>query len=134
MTKKSSDYDVGYGKTPTHTRFKPGQSGNKKGRPKGSKNLKTDLKDELNQTISVLMDGKKVKMTKQKAFVKNIVALALKQNHKAMTILLNMYTKFLIEEEAGESDETLSKTEQEILDEFIASVIAEHKAEEKSDE
>ena len=29
-----SDYDVGFGKPPKETRFKPGQSGNPRGRPK----------------------------------------------------------------------------------------------------
>ena len=31
---KSEAYEVGYGKPPKHSQFKPGQSGNKKGRPK----------------------------------------------------------------------------------------------------
>jgi hypothetical protein len=39
----SGDYQVGYGKPPKHTQFKPGKSGNPQGRPKGTKNLKTDL-------------------------------------------------------------------------------------------
>ena len=43
----SSDYEVGYGKPPEHTRFQPGRSGNPRGRPKGTKNLKTDLVEEL---------------------------------------------------------------------------------------
>ena len=30
-------YEVGYGKPPAGTRFKPGQSGNPAGRPKGSR-------------------------------------------------------------------------------------------------
>jgi hypothetical protein len=34
----SGDYDVGYAKPPRNTRFKPGQSGNPRGRPKGAKN------------------------------------------------------------------------------------------------
>lgn len=33
----ASDYEVGYGKPPQQTRFKPGQSGNPRGRPKGAK-------------------------------------------------------------------------------------------------
>ncbi len=33
---------VGYCKPPKRTRFQPGQSGNPRGRPKGTKNLKTD--------------------------------------------------------------------------------------------
>jgi hypothetical protein len=31
---RQSTYDVGYGKPPADTSFKPGQSGNPKGRPK----------------------------------------------------------------------------------------------------
>ena len=42
----SDDYEVGYKKPPIHTRFKPGVSGNPKGRPKGTKNLATDLAEE----------------------------------------------------------------------------------------
>jgi hypothetical protein len=34
----AASYDVGFGKPPLHSRFKPGQSGNPKGRPKGSRN------------------------------------------------------------------------------------------------
>ena len=35
MSGDGADYEVGYGKPPKHTRFKKGQSGNPKGRPKG---------------------------------------------------------------------------------------------------
>lgn len=42
----SANYDVGYGKPPKDTRFKPGQSGNPKGRPKGSKNKRPGLHEE----------------------------------------------------------------------------------------
>ena len=34
MSKDSADYDIGYGKPPEDTRFKKGQSGNPRGRPK----------------------------------------------------------------------------------------------------
>ena len=45
---ESSDDDVGYGKPPRSRRFKPGQSGNPKGRPKGAKNRDTILRELLN--------------------------------------------------------------------------------------
>ena len=34
----SDDYEVGYGKPPKSRQWKPGQSGNPKGRPKGARN------------------------------------------------------------------------------------------------
>ena len=43
-----SDYEVGYGKPPKHTRFKPGQSGNPLGRPNGTKSAASRL-PEMNE-------------------------------------------------------------------------------------
>lgn len=44
-------YEVGYGKPPKATRFKPGQSGNPKGRPKGSKNMRPGMHEERMKEI-----------------------------------------------------------------------------------
>ena len=41
----TANYPVGYGKPPLQSRFKAGTSGNARGRPKGSKNLKTLVKE-----------------------------------------------------------------------------------------
>jgi hypothetical protein len=38
---------VGYGQPPVASRFKPGTSGNPKGRPRGAKNLKTLVKEAM---------------------------------------------------------------------------------------
>src|SRR5207237_10936888 len=46
MTKPAG---VGYRTPPKVTRWKPGQSGNPKGRPRGSLNLATDLSAELGE-------------------------------------------------------------------------------------
>ena len=52
------NYEVGYGKPPKHTRFKPGQSGNPKGRKPGSKNVMTLLEQTLFDTVKVRENGK----------------------------------------------------------------------------
>ena len=49
-----SAYAVGYGKPPRHSRFEPGQSGNPRGRPPGSKNLSSLLKKALDEPVIVV--------------------------------------------------------------------------------
>ena len=52
------DQDAGYGKPPRHSRFKKGQSGNPKGRPRGGRNFSTDLKATLEEPIRITHHGK----------------------------------------------------------------------------
>jgi hypothetical protein len=63
------DYEVGYGKPPRHTRFKKGQSGNPRGRPKESKNLATLLKEALNEHVIVAENGGRRKITMRESVI-----------------------------------------------------------------
>jgi hypothetical protein len=63
------DYETGFGKPPKKTRFRKGQSGNPKGRPKGARNFKSDVLDALSQPISVTENGKRKAITSQKALI-----------------------------------------------------------------
>lgn len=51
------DYEVGYGRPPEQHRFKRGQSGNPRGRPKGARGFKTMLEEELSGTVTVSSGG-----------------------------------------------------------------------------
>jgi Family of unknown function (DUF5681) len=51
-------YEVGYGKPPTHSQFRPGQSGNPAGRRKGVRNLKTDVMRMLRTPVKVTEGGR----------------------------------------------------------------------------
>lgn len=115
-----SDYEVGYAKPPQHTRFQAGRSGNSKGRPKGTKNLKTDLMEELAERISISEGGKPKKLSKQRALVKSLTAKAIKGDARALGILLNLIVKVLqVAEEAKESN-LIAESDIAILDNFIA--------------
>jgi hypothetical protein len=84
------DYEVGYGKPPLHTRFKKGQSGNPRGRPKGSKNLPTLLSEALNEPVVVAENGRRRKITMRQAIIKQLVKRSASADLRAMKILLDM--------------------------------------------
>jgi Family of unknown function (DUF5681) len=48
---------VGYGRPPTHSRFKSGQSGNLRGRPRGARGKKNILEEILQETHWVTENG-----------------------------------------------------------------------------
>ena len=53
-----TNYAVGYGKPPLTRRFKSGRSGNRRGRPRGSKNCKTIVREIANEMHPVTEDGR----------------------------------------------------------------------------
>lgn len=114
------EYEVGYGKPPKATQFKPGQSGNPKGRPKGSKNLVTDLSEELSEKIIVTEGGKQIKITKQRAMIKSLLAKALKGDGTAAGTLLKLIPSAEQADLASEQAEIMSKSDAEILAAFKA--------------
>ena len=67
------DHEVGYRKPPRHTRFTKGQSGNPRGRPPGTKNLKTLLSDALKEFVIVSENGRRRKITKREAIITQLV-------------------------------------------------------------
>ena len=83
-------YEVGYGKPPRHTRFRKGQSGNPRGRPRGSKNLKTLLSEALNEPVIVTEEGGRRKITKREAIITQLVNRSASADFRAIKILLDM--------------------------------------------
>lgn len=123
----SDEYEVGFRKPPKNAQFKPGKSGNPKGRPKGTKNLATDLSEELAEKIIVNEGGRQLKISKQRAMIKSLLAKALKGDTRAATVLL----KLLIEAEQATTKnavaEALTEDDQAILASFAERVLAKSK-------
>jgi hypothetical protein len=72
------DYEVGYGRPPKATRFKKGQSGNPKGRPKSSKAVATILEETFSRTISITENGKKQQISLLEAILRQLANGAVK--------------------------------------------------------
>lgn len=81
-------YTVGYRKTPEYTRFKPGQSGNPKGRPKGAKNLTTIVNNAIHEMVVINENGKRKSVSKLGVAVKQLVNKAAAGDLKALMQLL----------------------------------------------
>ena len=103
---KDADYQVGYGKPPIEKRFKPGKSGNPRGRPKGAKNkksripakneerLKSVLLEECYREIGIRDGEKLVKMPVIQAVVRNMALNAAKGNQRSQRMLTeNLHTR-----------------------------------------
>ncbi len=114
------DYEVGYGRPPKHGQFKKGQSGNPKGRKKGARGLKTDLKAELNERIAITENGKTRKLTKQRLLVKQLAAKALTGNVPAISKLTDLALALLgPDDEQVATRKSLSADDDAILRNFL---------------
>ena len=99
------DYRVGPGRPPKHTRFKPGQSGNPKGRPKGRTNLVAVLERELMRMVEVSENGQTKRVTKQAALARSIIHRGIKGDHKSAELVMRHLAQISEAETAPSSSE-----------------------------
>ena len=85
-----SAYAVGYGKPPRHSRFEPGQSGNPRRRPPGSKNLSSLLKKALDEPVIVVENNRRRRIAKREGIVTQFVNQSAKGDLKATQLLLSI--------------------------------------------
>jgi hypothetical protein len=111
-------YRIGYGNPPKRTQFKKGQSGNPRGRPKGRRNLATDLAAELGEHVTVREDGHPRRVSKQRALIKSLMAKALGGDVRASTAFLALYAR-VITEPAEEPNDPIETDELQILRRFV---------------
>jgi hypothetical protein len=113
----TSRYKIGYKNPPLHTRFKKGESGNPAGRPKYAKNLKTDLLEELRETLVVREGSRPRRVSKQRALIKSLIAKGIKGDSAAAARLLELCIRVfgVDDENSAEPVQALSKDEREVL-------------------
>ena len=118
-------YVVTRGKPPREHQFKKGQSGNPRGRPKGSQNFRTLLQRELDRQITATNNGREVRMTKREAMAKRLVGEALKGNLKALEAVLQHSGEAAASAQALPPMDTDPARETAILTAYIARLDAE---------
>jgi uncharacterized protein DUF5681 len=120
---ESDDTQSGYGKPPREHQFKPGKSGNPKGRPKGAKNESTILREILTRKIENRSGGRVRKISVLEGILLRITDDSLKGSIKSATFVLNRYAALV----SGElQPQDLGEDDQEVLEAFVRRRKARH--------
>ena len=86
---------VGYQRPPVNRQFKPGQSGNPRGRPKGSKNFPTMFAEAMSRPVTVRDKKGKIRtLSKQELMVEVMVNKAVAGDPKAFAAVVQFAEKF----------------------------------------
>lgn len=125
-----SAYDVGYGKPPTKSRFKPGQSGNPRGRPRRAKGLNTIVRETLGAKVAVRTAAGTSQISRIEAVLQKSLEKAMKGDARAQLALMNLWAKAVPDaiENAGtdvQREESLSAVDLAILEVYRASLMDE---------
>ena len=114
----SEEYEagaVGYKHPPREHQFRRGQSGNPSGRPKGARNFRSELREELSEVVTVRDGEREIRVSKQRALIKSLVAAAIDGNQRAAASVLAMCVRMLAD---GEDDDAIEGEDQEIVEAF----------------
>jgi hypothetical protein len=91
---------------PKHYQFKPGNSGNKKGRPKKTPTVLDLVEEELDNKHPISVGEKHIQVTLKRLLIKQLLRLAMKGNTKALFLALEMLDR-IQKTNAARYEETL---------------------------
>jgi hypothetical protein len=117
------NYLVGKGRPPLSTRWKPGQSGNPNGRPRGTKNMITNFRDALSRKIVIREGAKSREVTVREAIALNTTNLALKKGDTKLILFLLSLDPEITAESEREEIRWLAMTPKEAMEAYQRTLI-----------
>lgn len=118
---QNGDYEVGYGRPPTATQFKPGNNCNPRGRPKPKKTVGQLIDEAMNTRVRITVDAKTRIMTKQQVIVHNLINAAARGDRKAIHTLFGLSARYQNSMETTLNPSDLDANDRKIIEQFLTS-------------
>lgn len=109
------EYEVGYKRPPKTTRFRPGQSGNSRGRPKGSRNIRTELREVAHEMVTYREGDQIKRASKVRVVLMGLTNRALQGDSRAVSEFVGLALKFLDDDPEAPTENPLTEDEKEVL-------------------
>ena len=94
-TDDNGDFIIGKGRPPESGKFKKGDGRKRGRRPKGTNNLATDLRKELDRKVAVTVGGVATTVSRQRAIVMRLADNATKGQNSAIALTLDMQQRLV---------------------------------------
>ena len=120
MAKRKPPTDIGYGKPPAATQFKKGQSGNPKGRPKGSVGFSTLVQKLASERVTVQENGTRKRISKSEAAIKQLFNQASTGDQRSIKLVADLMNRQSAVPDATAPRFTLADADREVLTLLIA--------------
>lgn len=117
--KDGASFEVGYGRPPRQSQFKPGKSGNPRGRPKEAKTLDDVLRKRFFAKVAVRENGKSKTITVLEVIIGRLIKAAAEGDAKSIESALRLTLRLQTPGEAASKDEAgLQESDRLVLEEF----------------
>lgn len=122
---------IGYKNPPPETRFKSGQSGNPKGRPRGSLNIHTIVEKEGNAKVDIKEGDKRIRATKREVIIKSVFNRAMAGDKNYIRICIELLKELDVSNELkGINTTEMNKNDREIFENFKKSLLTQEETKE----
>jgi hypothetical protein len=129
MAEPRKDYEIGYARPPKSGQFKKGQSGNPRGRGKGSKLFAEMVSEALDEKVMINENGSRRMITKREALAKQVANKGATGDLKSIKLLFEILEGLDDRERVTKSETEKSTASERIkkkLDQLHERIAASH--------
>lgn len=113
------DDRVGYRRPPKDSRFKPGQSGNPRGRPSGVKSLSDIVRKIVGQKVTITENGRARRVPRLEAILLRAAGEASRGDARALRLILQLTERYGESAQSATERETMAAEDVAILRRYL---------------